>query len=209
MHGLTLVLLLVFLFLSGCCDEEREQAPSAEPSEQQGAADMPGFEDSKTLAGILQAALHQETLHSQLSNGKPLVCVKGSKVPHTGWVKNMHANGTLAGLTHYQEGTLHGPAARWYQSGQRAQQTHYQNGKEHGVETWWYQSGQKWKESHFQDGREHGVETWWYKNGHIRSRTHYRNGQLQGPASSWHENGEKWFEIDYQDGQMVKPQGVQ
>lgn len=200
--------LSVFLFLSGCCDEETRQASSGQSGEQVDTADGASFDDADVLAGIVQAALPREMLHGRRGNGEVLVHVVDQEVPHTGWVKQMHANGKLAGLTHYREGRLHGPAARWYQTGQRAQQTFYQHGKEHGVEIWWYQDGVKWKETRFKDGREHGLETWWYKNGRKRSQTHYEDGQLQGPASSWYEDGEKWYETNYQDGHMVEPRGL-
>ncbi|MGB1873640.1 MAG: hypothetical protein ACPHVK_05320 [Akkermansiaceae bacterium] len=205
MRHLTLIWLMLVLLLSGCCDEEADEASSGQSGDESGMAGGINLDDAEVLAGIVQAALPGDALHGRLSEGEVLVYEVDLDVPHTGWVKQMHANGKLAGLAHYREGRLHGPAARWYRTGQRAQQTFYQHGKEHGVETWWYQDGVKWKETHFKDNREHGPETWWYKNGRKRSQTHYVDGQLQGPAASWHENGEEWYKIDYQDGHMVEP----
>lgn len=135
--------------------------------------------------------------------GEQLAYLPDTQKPFSGWLKNLHGNGEVAGLTQFLNGKVEGVSMSWYENGQKSKQSNWKNGKQEGLRTEWHGNGLKSSEDTFNNGKKNGSIARWYASGKKKTEEQFKNGLREGLHVLWDEFGNKVSETTYKDGVVM------
>lgn len=116
----------------------------------------------------------------------------GSQIPFTGMAVERHPNGTVAARFSYRNGISHGPAAMFYEDGNRESEALMEDGIVNGKITRWFKNGNLKSETPYLKGRMSGLKVEYWENGNRRHEETYVDGRLDGPAADYDETGKQY-----------------
>ena len=99
-------------------------------------------------------------------------------------------SGSLKSEITVKDNKKHGPAKKFYPTGELHTLVYYDNGIKEGETIWYYKNGQPYRVTPYENGKMHGIRKKYYKNGKIQAEIPYKNGELQKGTKEYKENGE-------------------
>lgn len=85
----------------------------------------------------------------------------------------------------------HGPAKKYYPTGELHTLVHYNKGIKEGETFWYYKNGQAYRVTPYQNGKMHGVRKKYYKDGQLQAEIPYKNGELIEGTEEYKQNGKQ------------------
>ena len=89
-----------------------------------------------------------------------------------------YQDGSLASVSHFVGGQMHGIEKRWDKQGRKTEEIFWKNGKMDGPYHSWHSSGTRKRIGHYRDHRHDSVWQHWYPFGEFYSKDIYKNGEL-------------------------------
>lgn len=99
-------------------------------------------------------------------------------------------SGSLKSEITVKDNKKHGPAKKFYPTGELHTLVYYNNGIKEGETIWYYKTGQAYRVTPYESGKMHGIRKKYYKNGKIQAEIPYNNGELIEGTKEYKQNGE-------------------
>lgn len=114
---------------------------------------------------------------------------------YSGYVLDLHPDGSPKKKTSIIEGKRNGPEWVWYPNGQLKEQRFYLDHQKHGEHKGWWPDGTPRFRYQFDRGQYDGEVINWFANGKPLSVFHYEQGQEVGSQRLYREDGS--FKANY------------
>lgn len=126
------------------------------------------------------------------------VCYYRDKL-FNGILQDLHENGALKSVIHYNDGRKNGEESTYYPDGNKETWRWFIKGEKDSVHRGWWPNGQLKFEYHFTKGNYNGLFSEWYQGGQPLKKIVYKNGEELG-ATGWRENGKLYMNYIMKDG---------
>ena len=174
-----LTVLVIFLALIGCTDQEADHS---------GPGKMNGAESNKTKELVAKKPVDLRDLGDNESNGT----FGGNSSPND--------LGLPLPKQTKPSGPKNGLIKEYFEDGSIKEETEYFNGVKEGKRKVWYRSGQLYKSGTMKNDRWHGTYEEWYENGSPKLSGQYMDGQQDGEWVFFDKEGNNLPNLNFENG---------
>jgi hypothetical protein len=174
-----LTVLVIFLSLIGCTDQEADHS---------GPGEMNGPESNQTKELVAKKPFDLEYLPDNESNGT----FGGNSSPND--------LGLPLPKQTKPSGPKNGLIKEYFEDGSIKEETEYFNGVKEGKRKVWYRSGQLYKSGTMKNDRWHGTYEEWYENGSPKLSGQYMDGQQDGEWVFFDKEGNNLPNLNFENG---------
>lgn len=106
----------------------------------------------------------------------------------------------------YINGSKHGIARKYYETGEVWESVEWQNGKQEGKFQVFFKSGEPFFQCKMSNNQRNGLCLTYFQNGKVELEANYKNGLHHGEWKYFDENGKYRYSLKYDEGKLLNPE---